>query len=305
MRSWNGRYGVFREGFPASRVLANEPLSKHTTFRVGGPADLVFFPRDIKDTLEALEICGRDKLPHMVMGGGSNILFRDKGFRGVVINFAQGMDHIALNNNQITAGCGVSLSRLAGFLADRGLDGFAFAAGIPGTLGGAVYMNAGAYGAEMKDVTVSVKAIDEKGLIKIIPASGLCFGYRNSIFQKNPYIIIEAVLDFCPGDPIEIRRHMKELNNRRRESQPLEWPSGGSVFKRPVTGYAGRLIEESGLKGYSIGGAQVSEKHCGFIINKGNAAARDIMELISHIQETVRIKTGVALETEIRIAGEE
>ncbi|GKX30428.1 UDP-N-acetylenolpyruvoylglucosamine reductase [Vallitalea longa] len=285
-------------------VLRNEKMSKHTTFKVGGSVDIFISPSNTKELTHAIKICKTFEIPYYVIGNGSNILVKDNGFRGVIIQIYKNFDNVTVDDETITAHAGVLLSKLSKIIADESLEGFEFASGIPGTLGGAVYMNAGAYGGDISKVIVSADVIDEQGNIVTLSKEQLELGYRTSIIQKNNYIILSAVLKCRKGNKEKIREVINDLNNRRKQKQPLEFPSAGSTFKRPEGYFAGKLIMDSGLKGYQIGNAQVSEKHCGFIINKGNATAEDIINLIGHVRKVVNDKYNVSLETEVRIIGE-
>ncbi len=284
-------------------VLVKEPLKKHTTFRIGGPADFFVTPRDEKALGEVLEYCRKKTLDHFIIGNGSNLLVSDGGYRGVVIQLGEKMCDVTVDGNRVYAQAGALLSRTANIAAKAGLTGLEGAAGIPGTLGGAMVMNAGAYGFEMKDVTEYVRVMTSDGRIEEIPGCDMEFGYRTSRCIRDNLIVLGAGLTLEAGDPEKIRERMKELKEKRVSKQPLEYPSAGSTFKRPEGFFAGKLIMDAGLRGFSIGDAQVSEKHCGFVINKGNATADDVTALIKHIQDTVFAKDGVMLEPEIKKLG--
>ena len=277
------------------------PLSAHSTFRIGGPARLALFPKTREQLLLSLSLIDRAELPLWVIGNGSNLLFPDEGLDGAVL-FTGGWREITVEGDTLRASAGASLSALAKRAQEESLGSLAFAHGIPGTLGGAVLMNAGAYGGCMEQVVVSSSYYDRKsGEIRTLRGEEHGFGVRKSVYQTLPSaVILEATLRLEKGDPEEILAQMRELAAKRRSTQPLEFPSAGSVFKRPVGHYAGKLIEDCGLKGFSIGGAQVSEKHAGFIVNRGGATARDVRALVSHVQECVRREFGVELEREIR-----
>ncbi len=280
-------------------VLENEPLSRHTSFRIGGPARVFVTPPDEESLGGAIKACDEAGVKRFILGNGTNVLASDEGYDGVIIQIYKAFSKIEIDGALIKAGAGVLLSRLSSEAADESLTGFEFASGIPGTLGGAVTMNAGAYGGEMKDVLKSVTVyIPDEGLREMDPA-GLQLGYRNSIIKHKDMIVISAVLKLEKGDENAIRGKIAELKEQRTSKQPLEYPSAGSTFKRPEGYFAGKLIMDSGLKGYSIGGACVSEKHCGFVINKGNATAADVKALMQHIVKTVEDKYGVRLEPEI------
>ena len=285
-------------------VSRDEPMSAHTTFRVGGPADYFVTPRSEEALAELAAFATKEGLPHYILGNGSNLLVGDKGYRGVMIQVGKGFDGVSVEGEMVYAQAGISLARLALAARQSSLSGLEFASGIPGTLGGAVMMNAGAYGGEMKQVVVSVRALAQSGEIREIPAEGLELGYRTSIFARNGDVILGAVLKLEKGDGDQIQKNMDELKRRRVEKQPLEYPSAGSTFKRPEGHFAGKLIEEAGLRGFSVGGAQVSEKHCGFVVNKGGATAADIASLMDQVAERVERHSGVRLRPEVRRVGE-
>ena len=285
------------------RIFEKEPMKKHTTFRVGGPADVLIQPE--KDELsKILKLCRQQREPYYVIGNGSNLLVGDKGIRGVVIEMVSKKEEIVITGETLRVGAGVMLSKTANAAAEAGLTGMEFAGGIPGTLGGAVVMNAGAYGGEMKDILVSVTVMDENGETREIKAQDLELGYRKSNILKNHYVVIEAVLRLAKGEKAAIREKMNTLKEQRREKQPLEYPSAGSTFKRPEGHFAGKLIMDAGLKGYQVGGAKVSEKHCGFVINCGDAKASDIRRLMQEVSEEVEKQFGVTLEPEVKMIGE-
>ena len=282
-----------------------EPMKEHTTFRVGGPADLFLMPKNAEELKESIEILKKYDVPMMVIGNGSNLLVRDKGIRGAVIQVYNRMAEITVDGEIIEAQGGALLSAVAAKAADASLTGLEFASGIPGSIGGAVVMNAGAYGGEMKDVLVSVDVLTKELEVKTIPAEELELGYRHSIVPEAGYIVLGAKLKLTKGEDAAIRGRMAELAEQRREKQPLQYPSAGSTFKRPEGYFAGKLVQDAGLKGKTIGGAQVSEKHSGFLINIGGATAQDILDLIAFCQKEVQTQFGVALETEVKIVGEE
>lgn len=285
-------------------VLRDEPMSRHTTFRVGGPADYFVLPQSEEMLAAAVALAVEEGVPYYILGNGSNLLVGDKGYRGMMIQIYRGMDEVRVDQEQIYAEAGTSLARLAANAQKASLTGLEFASGIPGTLGGAVMMNAGAYGGEMKQVLVSVRVLTPEGEVRELPASELELGYRTSIFAKNKDIILSAVMKLEKGDSEQIRTYMEELKRRRTEKQPLEYPSAGSTFKRPEGYFAGKLIEDAGLRGFSVGGAQVSEKHCGFVINKDNATAADIVSLMEQVAERVERQAGVRLVPEVKRIGE-
>ena len=286
-------------------VLTDELMSRHTTFRVGGPADYYVMPESINQITELVRICESGNIAYHIHGNGSNVIFSDSGYHGVVISIGQSMSGLGLKEDGVVihADAGVTLAKLAAFAAENSLAGLEFASGIPGTLGGAVTMNAGAYGGEMKDVLVSVTVCDRNGTVKTLSNEELGLGYRTSIIQKSAYIVLAADIKLNHGDKEAIKAAMKELNGKRREKQPLEYGSAGSTFKRPEGHYAGQLIEESGLKGYRSGDAMVSQKHAGFVVNVGNATAADVISVIRHVQEEVRSRYNVELETEVKMIG--
>lgn len=286
-------------------VLEQEELSRHTTFRIGGRADYYLVPEAEEEVREALDFARQKKLPFYLIGRGSNILFSDKGFNGVIIEVGKGLDQVCLGQDgMVTAQAGIAMSSLAAKLADAELTGFEFAGGIPGTLGGGIVMNAGAYGGEIKDCILSATVLTENGDTLTLTRDELELGYRTSIIQKEKYIVLKAVFSFEKGKREEILARMKELNKRRRDKQPLEYPSAGSTFKRPEGYFAGKLIEDAGLRGYRVGDAQVSEKHCGFVINRGKATASEVSQLIRDVQEKVWEECKVRLEPEVRMVGE-
>ena len=283
-------------------VKYNEPLSQHTTFKVGGNCSAFIELSSDRSAIELIKAANGLGVRYCVLGNGSNVLFDDKGYNGVIFHIGHLMSGIELHEeNNVRAAAGAGLNRLCSFACDNSLTGLEFAYGIPGSVGGAVYMNAGAYGGEIKDVLKAVEVVDCKdGRPYIFKTAELEMSYRQTSFMKNGLIVLGAVFALKKGDSAEIKALMDDLMNRRREKQPLEYPSAGSTFKRPVGKYAGKLIQDSGLRGHTVGGAQVSEKHCGFVINKGGATAKDILELIKYIQDTVLEKTGSYLECEVR-----
>lgn len=289
--------------FPGLVELA-VPMSQHTTFRIGGPADALAVPTSIPELQQLLQFCHQQQLPIEVIGRGSNLLVRDKGLRAVVIKIADALSTVTLQADGLVAEAGISLAALTRTAVEAGFGGLEFASGIPGTLGGAVMMNAGAYGGAMQDVVEQVWAVDAAGEAYVLLADELDFGHRHSALLDRHLIAVKAKLRLPPQDPMTGKQVMADLAARRREKQPLHLPSAGSVFKRPPGHYAGALIQQSGLMGKRIGGAEVSTLHAGFIVNVGNATATDVESLIRHVQATVREKFGVMLETEVRIIGE-
>lgn len=285
------------------QVLLDEPMKKHTTFRVGGPADYFLCPGDAAQIAEIIHICRQEKIPCFLLGNGSNLLVSDQGYRGAVIQIYKNMNGIRVKENRVYAQAGALLSAVSKKAMEAGLTGLEFASGIPGTLGGAAVMNAGAYGGEMKDVLESVTVITPDQKTETLKAEELNLGYRTSIIKEKDFIVVEAVLKLCPGDTDAIRAKMEELKVQRVTKQPLEYPSAGSTFKRPEGYFAGKLIQDAGLRGYRVGDAQVSEKHCGFVINRGEATAADVAQLIRDVQERVYDKFQVRLETEVKFLG--
>lgn len=288
----------------APETLENEPMSQHTTFRIGGPADYFVSVRSEKQLQDLIEFSERENLPCFVMGNGSNLLVSDSGIRGLVIELGKEFCEIKADGTKIYAQAGAMLSRVASVAMNNCLSGMEEISGIPGTLGGAVYMNAGAYGGEISSIIETVNYLDSDGKIKTARCDECEFGYRTSIFEKGDKVIVSAVLSLSNGNQDEIKAKMADYTCRRKTKQPLQYPSGGSTFKRPEGHFAGALIEEAGLKGFSVGGAQISELHAGFVINKGGATATDVLAVVRHAQETVWEKFGVRLETEIKLVGE-
>lgn len=285
-------------------VRRQEPMSLHTTFRIGGPADLFVTPGSIQAVADSIRVCKETQTPYAVIGNGSNLLVSDTGYRGVIIQIGRNLNQVSVNGEEIRAQAGAMLSVIAKTALSESLTGFEFASGIPGTLGGAAVMNAGAYGGEMKDVLTEVTVLTREGEIRTIPAEKLEMGYRTSLAAKNGWIILEAVLKFQKGDAEAIRGRMEELKMQRVTKQPLDLPSAGSTFKRPEGYFAGKLIMDAGLRGFTVGGAQISEKHCGFVVNKGGATAEDVRNLICAVQKKVQEEAGVKLEPEVKFLGE-
>lgn len=285
-------------------VRRQEPMSLHTTFRIGGPADLFVTPGSIQAVADSIRVCKETQTPYAVIGNGSNLLVSDTGYRGVIIQIGRNLNQVSVNGEEIRAQAGAMLSVIAKTALSESLTGFEFASGIPGTLGGAAVMNAGAYGGEMKDVLTEVTVLTREGEIRTVPAEKLEMGYRTSLAAKNGWIILEAVLKFQKGDAEAIRGRMEELKMQRVTKQPLDLPSAGSTFKRPEGYFAGKLIMDAGLRGFTVGGAQISEKHCGFVVNKGGATAEDVRNLICAVQKKVQEDAGVKLEPEVKFIGE-
>ncbi len=282
-------------------IFENEPMGKHTTFRTGGTANFFVTPRTEEEIVCLMKEL--KDIPHMFMGNGSNLLFLDSGYQGVVVQIGSKFSEIRVEGNNIIAQSGALLSKIANVALEHGLGGMEFASGIPGSLGGAVVMNAGAYGREMKDVVTSSTCVDDSGTILEIDNHE--FSYRHSFFSNKNLLVLNTVMSLQPKDRDAIKAEMIELNRRRKEKQPLEYPSAGSTFKRPDGYFAGKLIEDSGLKGYRIGGAMVSEKHAGFVINYDKATATDILNLMEHIKSEVYMSFGIELEPEVKIVGKE
>ena len=286
-------------------ILIDEPMSRHTTFRVGGPADFFVTPKAKEEVRDVIRICKEAGMPYYFIGNGSNLLVSDAGYRGVIIQIYKEMNEVTVEDNLVKAQAGALLSGIAAKALAAELTGFEFASGIPGTIGGACVMNAGAYGGEMKDVLESVTVLTGEGEIIELGRNELELGYRTSVIAKKGYIVLGAVLKLERGDGEKIKTYMDELKEKRVTKQPLEYPSAGSTFKRPEGYFAGKLIEDAGLRGFQVGGAQVSEKHCGFVINRDHATAADIMELMRQVQIRVKENSGVDLEPEVKRLGDE
>lgn len=308
------------EQLPQLSLMQDEPMKKHTTFRIGGPADYYAEP-DVSQISKLIEIAKACDMPVTVIGNGSNLLVGDKGIRGLVIGIGKGLSAIELteavaqqstaqdltaqgNGRIITAGAGAILAAVAAKAAEASLSGLEFASGIPGSVGGAVVMNAGAYGGEIKDVLIDATMLTAEGELKTVTRDELDLSYRHSIVPEKGYIVLSARFRLTPKPQDEIKSYMAELRAKRVEKQPLEYPSAGSTFKRPEGYFAGKLIMDAGLRGYSVGDAQVSGKHCGFVVNKGEATAADVLTLIKDVQETVLKQFGVKLEPEVKMIGE-
>jgi UDP-N-acetylmuramate dehydrogenase len=298
-------YRALSEIFPQDQLLRKESMKRHTSFRIGGPVDLMILPAETEQIRKALTVLKENDVPVMVMGNGSNLLVRDKGIRGAVIKIADRFSHTEVKDESIRAQSGILLSTLSRIALKAGLTGLEFASGIPGTLGGAVTMNAGAYGGEMKDVIQRVSVMEEDGKIARLDEEQLSFGYRTSAIQDSNRIVLETFLALKNGDYEESKALILDLTRRRQEKQPLSYPSAGSTFRRPVGYYAGKLIQDAGLRGLRVGDAQISELHSGFIINLGNATAYDVIELIEQVKERVRERSGVKLQPEVKIVGQE
>lgn len=295
---------ALREAAGAQCILEQESMKKHTTFRIGGPADIFAVPDTIEKAAKIIGICREQKVPFYVIGNGSNLLVSDQGYRGVVVQVYKNLSAIEIKGDIITAQAGAMLSVIAKKAMAASLTGFEFASGIPGTVGGAAVMNAGAYGGEMKQVLTEVTVLTQEGELRRIPSEELKLGYRYSVIPEKGWIVLEAKLKLHRGDYDMIKARMDELKEKRVEKQPLELPSAGSTFKRPEGYFAGKLIMDAGLRGFSVGGAQVSEKHCGFVVNTGEATAKDVRDLIREVSRQVKTKFGVELEPEVKMLGE-
>ncbi|WP_202708448.1 UDP-N-acetylmuramate dehydrogenase [Sporosalibacterium faouarense] len=298
-------YKLIKEKIKVGEIKLDEPMKNHSYFKIGGPADILVLPGTIEEISESIKICTDNNLRYQVIGNGTNLLVRDKGIRGVVIKIDKNFSDIEVNKNIIKAQAGSLISKVAKAALKNSLTGFEGCSGIPGSLGGAVAMNAGAYGTEMKDVIKSVKCVDRDGNILEYTNEEMHFGYRHSRVIEENLIVVEAEIELKVGDYNEIKAKMDELTDKRNTKQPIDMPSAGSTFKRPEGDYASRLIDVSGLRGLRFGDAQVSEKHCGFVVNLGNATAEDVLQLIGFIQKTVKDKHNIELEPEVRIIGEE
>ena len=289
-----------------ANALVDEPMKNHTSFKIGGNADFLVQPQTKKSLCDVIAFLRKENVPLTIIGNGSNLLVSDKGIRGVVVKISQGMGSIEVDGKKITAKSGVSLTRLAQVACSSGLTGLEFSTGIPGTIGGAIYMNAGAYDHEIKEVVTSTTYLNQNGEIKTL--TGIRehkFDYRASVFQENKdWIILESEFSLKPGDTSEIRAQMESILRKRKRKQPLDVPSAGSAFKRPKDGFASKLVDDAGLRGFRIGGAMVSDKHCGFVVNSGNATANDVRELLKQVQAEVFSQFGIMLEPEIKMVGD-
>lgn len=284
-------------------VLTEEPMRRHTSFQIGGPAEIFVQPATGDEVRQAICLAKEEQIPFFVVGNGSNLLVSDDGFRGMIVQIGRNLQEISVEDNVIYAQAGALLSRVARTALEHGLTGMEFAAGIPGSLGGAVAMNAGAYGGEMKDILTDAEVLTPDGEIKILSLEELDLSYRHSCIFEKDYIVLSVHLQLEQGDTTVIRNRMDELARARREKQPLEYPSAGSTFKRPEGYFAGALIQDAGLKGYTVGGAQVSEKHSGFVVNRGGATAEEVLFLIKQVQKKVKSRFGVTMEPEVRMVG--
>lgn len=297
-------YNKLIEIMDKDRVLCDEPMKKHTTFRVGGNADYFVMPKTVQEVKEVVMLCKEYKKDYYVIGNGSNLLVSDAGYHGVIIQIYQEMNQIQVEGTTVKVQAGALLSKIGNVALKEELTGFEFAAGIPGTVGGAVVMNAGAYGGETKDILKSATVLTQEGDVLTLYNEELELGYRTSVIAKKGYIVLEAEYELAKGETSVICATMDDLKNRRVTKQPLEYPSAGSTFKRPEGYFAGKLIQDAGLRGYQVGGAMVSDKHCGFVINTGDATASDVWQLIGQISDKVYEKFGVRLEPEVKVLGE-
>lgn len=295
---------LMKENFPGIELRRNEPMKKHTTFRAGGTAAYYLVPSTIEELKDCLKLLKEQEEPYYLIGNGSNLLVSDSGYEGIVIQLMSQLNHITVTDLSIEAEAGALLSKIAKVALKHQLEGFEFAAGIPGTLGGAVVMNAGAYGGEMKQVIDSVKVMDENLQIREISGADMQFEYRTSLAKTKKYVVLSAKILLKKGDDVAIEEKMLDYKRQRTMKQPLDFPSAGSTFKRPEGHFAGKLIDEAGLRGFQIGGAQVSEKHCGFVINRNQASASDIYRVMMHVQKQVFDKTGIQLKPEVCMLGE-
>lgn len=293
-----------KEFYPENRVVEKAMMKDHVHFKVGGPADILLLPTTKEQVIKSVNLCKENNIPCFVIGNGSNLLVKDGGIRGVVIKLLD-VKNIKVNGEELIAECGAMLKDVSKIAMENSLTGIEFACGIPGSIGGAVFMNAGAYNGEMSQAIKEAEVIDSEGNILTLSKEELQLGYRTSIVMKKGYVVLSTTLALKKGEVKTIKDLVDDLTEKRESKQPLEYPSAGSTFKRPEGYFAGKLIQDAGLKGYSHGGAMVSEKHSGFVINKGNATAKDILDLIKHIQDEVKNQFGVDLHTEVRIVGED
>jgi UDP-N-acetylmuramate dehydrogenase len=285
------------------KIYENEPLANHTTLKIGGPADILYVPENIDGLKKAMEIIKNENIPWRAIGRGSNLLVSDEGIKGVVIKLGEGIDHLEVNGTEITVGGGFSIIKLATLITKKGLSGLEFAGGIPGSVGGAVYMNAGAHGSDISKILKKAHVLFEDGTMKWLDCEEMDFSYRTSILQSNPGVCVEAIFTLENGDRDKIVDEMQKFKEYRRNSQPWNYPCAGSIFRNPLPKYAGQLVEEAGLKGHQIGGAQISNMHANFIVNTGNAKAQDVLDLIAFIKKTIYDKYEVEMETEVEIIG--
>ncbi|MHB0739526.1 UDP-N-acetylmuramate dehydrogenase [Peptostreptococcus stomatis] len=298
-------YNLLSQIIDEKSIYIDEPMNRHTSFKVGGPADILVRPRTEEEISNIFKLVNKLETPFLVKGNGSNILIKDGGFRGLVIEISDNFSNFEIRGTEVEIQSGALLSVIGRAVMNESLTGFEFASGIPGTLGGALAMNAGAYGGEMKNIVKTVRLMDEEGQVVEFTNEEMNFGYRHSRLSDERWIAISAVISLEKGDKAEIKAKMEDLALQRRSKQPLEYPSAGSTFKRPTGYFAGKLIQDSDLKGESVGGAQVSSKHSGFVINYNKASAKDIVDLIEHVKLTVFECQGVHLEEEVKILGED
>lgn len=295
---------LFKNIYNEEDIKIDERMSEHIYFKVGGPTDILVTPTDVEQLRKTLKICKENDIPYYIIGNGSNLLVKDGGIRGVVIKLVK-LNKLEKTKNSIKAETGVLLKDVSNIALEESLTGFEFACGIPGSVGGAVFMNAGAYNGEIKDVIKEAEVINNEGEIIVFSKEELELGYRTSKVMEEDFIVVSAVFDLTYGDKEKIQDRIDLLTNKREDRQPLEYPSAGSTFKRPEGYFAGKLIQDAGLKGFTIGGAMVSEKHSGFVINKGGATAKDILDVIDHIKKSVKSQFGVDLYPEVRVLGED
>lgn len=297
-------YEYIKEIVPQENILFDEPMRKHTTFRIGGNAECLIKITDKSQLLKLVPYLQLTEQDYFILGNGSNLLVGDKGYPGIIVKLEGNMGSVTVEENRMTVPAGTLLSMTAAIARDNSLTGMEFASGIPGSIGGGIVMNAGAYDGEMSQIVESVEVMKRDGEIMVLDNDTMEFGYRTSVIKNRPFIVLETVLKLNKGNKEEINARMEELARRRREKQPLEYPSAGSTFKRPDGYFAGKLIMDAGLRGFGIGGAKVSDKHCGFVINSGNATAMDVREVIEEVQQCVKEKFGVTLEREVIYLGE-
>ena len=295
---------LLRNIYDEKDIEINSPMSEYIYFKVGGPADILLNPRNKEQVIDTIKLCKENNIPYIIIGNGSNLLVKDGGIRGVVIKLS-GLDNVSTEDDTITADCGALLADVSKAALKNSLKGFEFACGIPGSVGGAVFMNAGAYDGEISYVIDKAEILDENQEIKVFNKEELKLGYRTSAVMQKGYIVLNATFKLVKASNEDIKNRIDELTKKREEKQPLEYPSAGSTFKRPEGYFAGKLIQDSGLKGFTLGGAAVSDKHSGFVINKGGANAKDVLDLIKHIQNEVKSKFNVELHPEVRILGED
>ncbi len=304
MNSYGKYNNLFSKIYKESQIQLDAKMSEHIYFKVGGPVDILLTPNDVQQLKESITICKENKIPFYAIGNGSNILVKDGGIRGVVIKLG-GLNKIECEKNKIIAECGALLKDVSSAATSAALSGFQFACGIPGSVGGAVFMNAGAYDGEISFVIEKAEVLDNNQEIRVLSKEQLNLGYRQSLVMQKGYIVLNATFDLTPGDKETIQARVDHLTKRREDRQPLEYPSAGSTFKRPEGHFAGKLIEDSGLKGFSIGGACVSTKHAGFVVNNANGTAKDVLDVIYHVKDEVKKQFGVDLHPEVRIIGED